>query len=60
MTLLSYNGIMKTELEIEIKKIRKQLHIYGLSEEEKSLLREKLAVLKVRLKEQRQNSIKQV
>ena len=51
---------MKTELEIEIKKIRKQLHIYGLTEEEKSLLREKLAVHKVRLKEQRQNSIKQV
>ena len=60
MTLISYNAIMKTELEIEIKKIRKQLHIYGLTEEEKSLLREKLAVLKVALKEQRQNSIKHV
>ncbi|MBA1421069.1 MAG: hypothetical protein FAF03_09530 [Epsilonproteobacteria bacterium] len=60
MTLLRYNAIMKTELEIEIKKIRKQLHIYGLTEEEKSLLRKKLAVLKVKLKEQRENSIKQV
>ncbi len=47
---------MKTKLEIEIKKIRKQLHIYGLTEEEKSLLREKLAVLK----EQRQHSVKHV
>jgi hypothetical protein len=51
---------MKTELEIEIKKIRKQLHIYGLTEDEKSLLREKLAVLKAALKEERQNSIKHV
>jgi len=60
MTLLRYNAIMKTELEIEIKKVRKQLHIYGLTEEEKSLLREKLAVLKVKLKEERESSIKQV
>ena len=51
---------MKTELEIEIKKIRKQLHIYGLTEDEKSLFRDKLAVLKVALKEQRRNSVKNV
>lgn len=60
MTLVSYNVTMKTELEIKIKKIRKQLHIYGLTEDEKFFLREELAVLKVKLKEQRQNSIKQV
>jgi len=60
MTLMRYNVIMKTELEIEIRKIRKQLSIYGLTEEEKSILREKLAILKVALKEQRKNSVKHI
>ena len=60
MTLMRYNVIMKTELEIEIRKIRKQLRIYGLTEEEKSILREKLAILKVALKEQRKNSVKHI
>lgn len=41
---------MKTEIEIEIKKIRKQLKIYGLSEEEKCTLRKHLENLKAKHK----------
>ena len=37
---------MKTTIEIEIKKIRKKLKIYGLSEEEKTFLRTELDELK--------------
>jgi hypothetical protein len=37
---------MKTNIEIEIKKIRNQLKIYGLSEEERTFLRVQLAELK--------------
>ncbi len=48
---------MKTDLEIEIKKVRKELRIYGHTEEEKSLLREKLALLKASLKEERRKGI---
>ena len=48
---------MKTELEIEIKKIRKQLRIYGLSDDEKSTLRETLEHLKTLHKEEKQNLV---
>jgi len=44
---------MKTELEIEIKKIRQQLRIHGLAEDEKALLREKLSAHKEKLKNQK-------
>jgi hypothetical protein len=54
--MLSYNSGMKTELEIEIKKIRKQLRIFGLAEDEKNTLRETLEHLKTLLKEKRRNS----
>lgn len=37
---------MKTNIEIEIKKIRKKLRIYGLGEEERTLLRAQLDELK--------------
>ena len=37
---------MKTTIEIEIKKIRKKLKIYGLKEEEKTFLRTQLDELK--------------
>ena len=37
---------MKTEIEIEIKKIRKKLRVHSLTSEEKSVLRERLAYLK--------------
>jgi len=58
--MLSYNVIMKTELEIEIKKIRKQLRIYGLSEDEKNTLREELEHIKALLKEEKENSIENI
>ena len=60
MTLLRYNVYMKTELEIEIKKIRKQLRIYGLSEDEKNTLREELEHIKALLKEEKENSIENI
>ena len=37
---------MKTNIEIEIKKIRKQLRVHELSEEERTLLRTRLDELK--------------
>ena len=37
---------MKTEIEIEIKKIRMQLKKHTITEEEKSILRKKLQELK--------------
>jgi len=37
---------MKTDIEIKIKKIRKQLRAHTLSEEKKTLLRKELADLK--------------
>ena len=37
---------MKTKTEIEIKKVRKQLQQYPISEEEKALLRKRLKALK--------------
>ena len=51
---------MKTKLEIEIKKIRKQLRIYGLSEDEKNTLREELEHIKALLKEEKENSIENI
>lgn len=47
---------MKTPLEIEIRKVRKQLSIYGVTEKEKAELREKLAHLKIAIKEERKKS----
>lgn len=41
---------MKTELEIEIKKIRKKLRVYGIPEDERDRLREALDHLKSLLK----------
>jgi len=46
---------MKTKLEIDIKKIRRQLSQYGLTEEEKSLLRETLTHLKALRAEEKKN-----
>jgi len=47
VTLLRYNVYMKTELEIEIKKVRKKLRIFGLTDDEKSSLRAVLEHLKI-------------
>jgi hypothetical protein len=46
---------MKSKIEIEIKKIRKQLRIYGLSEEEKQQLRQQLKKLKLSHKKEKLN-----
>ena len=51
---------MKTELEIEIKKVRKKLRIYGISEEEKSMLRETLEHLKSLHKEEKKNLVENI
>ena len=51
----SYNVSMKTELEIEVKKIRKKLRVYGIPEDERERLREALEHLKSLLKEERRN-----
>ncbi len=51
----SYNVNMKTELEIEVKKIRKKLRVYGIPEDERDRLREALEHLKSLLKEERRN-----
>ena len=51
---------MKTDQEIEIKKIRKKLKIHNLSKEEKETLREKLKVLKILIKENQRNSVKNI
>jgi len=51
---------MKTDLEIKIKKIRKQLRVYGLNEDEKSKLREELEHIKTLLKEEKKNSIENI
>jgi len=48
--MLSYNGGMKTEVEIEVKKIRKKLRVYGIPEDERARLREALDHLKSLLK----------
>jgi len=58
--MLSYNSGMKTELEIEIKKIRKQLRIFGLAEDEKNTLRETLEHLKILLKEERRSLVENI
>jgi len=42
----SYNITMKTELEIEIKKIRKKLKVHDISDEERVKLRRVLVHLK--------------
>jgi len=44
---------MKTQNEIEIKKVRKQLQQYPISEQEKLILREKLVLLKEILKKEK-------
>lgn len=51
---------MKTEIEIEIKKIRKRLRIYGLSEKEKNMLRETLEHLKNLQKKEKENLVKNI
>ena len=51
---------MKTELEIEIKKIRKKLRIFGLTEDEKNSLRETLEHLKMLRKEERENLVENI
>jgi len=51
----SYNVSMKTELEIEVKKIRKKLRVYGIPEDERERLKEALKHLKSLLKEERKN-----
>ena len=51
---------MKTKLELVIKKIRKQLKVYGLSEDEKHILREELEHIKILRKEEKENSIKDI
>lgn len=51
---------MKTDLEIEIKKIRKQLRVYGLDEDEKNRLRKELEHVKTLLKKEKQNSIENI
>ena len=51
----SYNVTMKTELEIEVKKIRKKLRVYGIPEDERERLKEALKHLKSLLKEERKN-----
>jgi hypothetical protein len=51
---------MKTELEIEIKKIRKKLRIFGLTEDEKNSLRETLEHLKILMKEKRENLVENI
>ena len=51
----SYNVNMKTELEIEVKKIRKKLRVYGIPEDERDRLKEALEHLKSLLKEERRN-----
>jgi len=58
--MISYNVIMKTELEIEIKKIRKKLRIFGLTEDEKNSLRETLEHLKILLREERSSLIENI
>lgn len=58
--MMSYNVTMKTELEIEIKKIRKKLRIFGLTEDEKNSLRETLEHLKILLKEERENLVEDI
>jgi len=58
--MLSYNVTMKTELEIEIKKIRKKLRIFGLTEDEKNSLRETLEHLKILMKEERKNLVEDI
>ena len=60
MTLPSYNVTMKTENEIEIKKIRKQLQQNSITQEEKAALREHLAELKKRVKLEKLNLIEDV
>jgi len=43
---------MKRQLKIEIKKIRNQLKIHGLSDDEKNMLRKKLEELKIVYKQE--------
>jgi len=58
--MISYNIIMKTELEIEIKKIRKKLRIFGLTEDEKNSLRETLEHLKILRREERSSLVENI
>ena len=51
---------MKTELEIEIKRIRTKLRIFGLTEDEKNSLRETLEHLKMLRKEERENLVENI
>ena len=52
---MGYNATMKTPTEIEIKKVRKQLKQYGITQEEKEKLREMLHALKKRAKMEQQS-----
>jgi len=47
---------MKTKTEIEMRKVRKQLQKYTISQEEKAMLREKLLTLKEIAKKEKTDS----
>ena len=51
---------MKTEIEIEIKKIRKKLRLHGLTEDKKTQLRENLEYRKVLQKKEGKHLIKHI
>jgi len=51
---------MKTELEIEIKKIRKKLRLHGLTEDKKTRLRENLEYHKALQKKEGKHLIKHI
>ena len=51
---------MKTKTEIEIKKVRKELRKFPITEEEKATLREKLAALKKIVKKEKQELVENI